>query len=301
MLWLVPLVGLMGCQSVDDEAGGLADVLQEFADDDDADPPGVEAIEPLKAADRPAGAYHKLPDALIVAPVEVWRYYNQSAGCLQDYPPNWNQPGYDDSGWASGKAELGYGDGDEQKVISYGTNANNKCRTQLFRRKFTIDDSPRPPTLYSSLIVKLLRDDGAAVYLNGKQIVVDNINLGPNAQLDFLDFAMYEVGGSDEDEFHEHTMFDDEPIENNLVVGENVLAVEVHQISPTNPDVSFNLALLGRLETPNQFTTRAFSSAEATIDQSSPNTRLGGDDECKVDGRSGENNSDTRDQVCLAR
>lgn len=285
MLWFAPLLGLVGCQSVGDDS-------LEPVDDDDVEIPDLDPVETLKGADRPAHAYNKLPDALLVAPVAAWKYYEQTT-CLTDYPPGWNQLSYvEGPQWKTGRAELGYGDGDERTVIPFGPNSGNKCRTQLFRHTFTID-STRPPTLYSSLVVKLLRDDGAAVYLNGQRIVVDNLD---EDDIDFLDFALDEVGGSEEDEFHEH-----EGLANVLVLGVNVLAVEVHQISATNPDVSFNLALLGRLASSPQNITRAFSSAEATIDQSSPNTRLGGDDECKVDGRSGENNSDTRDQVCLAR
>src|SRR5215213_3123169 len=80
-----------------------------------------------------------------------WKYLdngsNQSTG--------WTQPAFDDSAWAAGNAQLGYGDGDEATVVSYGADANNKYITTYFRREFTVSD----PTKYSSLTLNLLRDD----------------------------------------------------------------------------------------------------------------------------------------------
>lgn len=297
LLWCIPLLGLAGCES----EGGNVDaegILQAPADDDDMNAHGPETGPPLTNTPRPAEAPNKTPNALLVAPVAQWKYYRQQSSCLSSYPRDtqkdlWTEPDYDEGPeWVSGRAELGYGDGDEQTVIPFGGNADKKCITQLFRHTLVLNDPKRPPTLYQSLIVKLLRDDGAAVYLNGERIIRDNLpsNFGINT------VASSQVEGSAEDRFFEFT-----GITNNLVAGTNVLAVEVHQSSRTNPDVSFNLALLGRLNNPNQYSTAAFSSIEATIDESSPNAMLGGDDECKVDGMSGTDNSDDEDQVCLAR
>lgn len=85
--------------------------------------------------------------------------------------------------------------------------------------------------------------------------------------------------------------------------GTNVLAVEVHQYSQKDEDLSFNAELLATLNPYDpDLETFSFASQEATIDESRPNVRLGGDSACKVDGASGEDNVDKKkEQVCLAQ
>jgi hypothetical protein len=43
---------------------------------------------------------------------------------------------FGDAAWPSGRAQLGYGDGDEATTISFGTNASSKRITAYFRRPF---------------------------------------------------------------------------------------------------------------------------------------------------------------------
>ena len=56
---------------------------------------------------------------------------------------------FDDSAWASGNAQLGYGDGDEVTTVGFGPNANTKYVTTYFRRTFNVANpaivtEPRP-------------------------------------------------------------------------------------------------------------------------------------------------------------
>ncbi|MCA9217936.1 MAG: hypothetical protein KDB27_32925, partial [Planctomycetales bacterium] len=105
-----------------------------------------------------------------------------------------------------------------------------RIRTFYFRREFDITD----PADVRNLRVHLLRDDGAAVYLNGTQVVRDN--LGLNARFD--DFATSGSSGSDEQTYHQF------PVDETLLVhGRNVIAVEVHQRSDDSSDTSFDLQL----------------------------------------------------------
>ena len=52
----------------------------------------------------------------LVATGSVWKYLDDGS----DQGIAWYGVGFDDSGWASGPAELGYGDGDEATVVSFG-------------------------------------------------------------------------------------------------------------------------------------------------------------------------------------
>src|SRR5436189_3817 len=64
----------------------------------------------------------------------VWRYLDNGS----DQGAAWRLPGFNDAGWASGLAQLGYGDGDEATVVGYGGNASAKYITTYFRRTFSV-------------------------------------------------------------------------------------------------------------------------------------------------------------------
>ncbi|MEZ5301733.1 MAG: lamin tail domain-containing protein [Verrucomicrobiales bacterium] len=75
-------------------------------------------------------------DTQILSPRKSnWKYLDNGS----DQGTAWRQPGFNDSGWQQGDAELGYGDEARQTTIaSYGPNAGNKYLTTYFRRTFTI-------------------------------------------------------------------------------------------------------------------------------------------------------------------
>jgi hypothetical protein len=50
----------------------------------------------------------------------------------------WNLLMFDDRAWSSGPAQLGYGDGDESTVLSFGPDVNNKFVTSYFRQMFLV-------------------------------------------------------------------------------------------------------------------------------------------------------------------
>src|SRR5688500_14326876 len=77
----------------------------------------------------------------------------------------WRSVGYDDGAWKSGRAQLGYGDGDEATVVGYGPSSSSRYMTTYFRASFTVAD----PSQVEELVLELLRDDGAVVYLNGTE------------------------------------------------------------------------------------------------------------------------------------
>jgi hypothetical protein len=147
----------------------------------------------------------------------------------------WRTPTFDDSQWASGPAQLGYGDGDEATVVSYGPSSGNKYVTTYFRHHFQVSD----PGQYNSLTFRLLRDDGAVVYLNGQEVLRSNM---PGGSINYLTTASSTVGGSDEDTFFATTLSTA-----GLLNGDNVLAVEVHQRGGASSDISFDLELMGNL------------------------------------------------------
>ena len=66
----------------------------------------------------------------------VWSYLDSGS----DQGSAWQNLAFDASSWSNGPAQLGYGDGDEQTVVSFGPNSNAKFTTTYFRRTFNIVD-----------------------------------------------------------------------------------------------------------------------------------------------------------------
>src|SRR5258705_1673733 len=156
-----------------------------------------------------------------------WKYLDNGS----NQGTAWRATNFNDASWATGNAELGYGDGDEATVVSYGSNANNKYITTYFRKSFSVVN----PAVYSSLTLGILRDDGAVVYLNGAEVYRTNMSTG---NINFQTKATTDVNGANEATFLYYTFTS--PF---LVAGTNNISVEVHQYSKTNPDISFNFNL----------------------------------------------------------
>jgi hypothetical protein len=105
--------------------------------------------------------------AILVPTNTMWRYLDDGS----DQGTFWSAPEFDDSEWPSGQAELGYGDTadgrPEATMVSYGPDPDFKHITTYFRRNFQVTNAPS----VTNLIVRLLRDDGAIVYLNGLEVL----------------------------------------------------------------------------------------------------------------------------------
>lgn len=150
-----------------------------------------------------------------------------------DLGSTWRTMAYDDSAWSSGPSELGYGDNDEATLVSYG-NAANKHMTTYFRRELFVPN----PAEFTNMVLQLLADDGAIVYLNNVEVARHNL---PAGAVGYSTPATVSVCCLDESQFFEFNL---SPALFNA--GANILAVEVHQASPESSDLSFDLALLGQ-------------------------------------------------------
>ena len=167
-------------------------------------------------------------DELII-PGDSWHYLDDGS----DQGTAWKEIAFDDQNWKQGLAELGYGDGDEKTVIEFGDNSSRRHITSYFRKSISLLANPN--LTRSRLLAHLLVDDGAIVYVNGTEVIRVGM---PQGEISFQRRASETVGGDDEATFR---MFDLDP--SLLRSGQNVVAVEVHQASPSSSDVSFDFAL----------------------------------------------------------
>ncbi len=138
----------------------------------------------------------------------------------------WTRTEFNDSSWGRGAAQLGYGDRDEATRID---DSSDHYPTYYFRQTFDVED---PGTL-KPLVLRLLRDDGAIVYLNSKEVVRDNM---PEGKVTHDTYAASTTPS--ENGFYVHEL-----APNALVAGKNTIAVEVHQADAESSDVSFDLEL----------------------------------------------------------
>ncbi len=164
-----------------------------------------------------------------------WKYLDNGS----NQGTAWRQTNFNDSSWASGFAELGFGDNNEVTVINKGP-AGAQYRTYYFRKSFNVTqaqlNSLQGDDPFYQILVSLKRDDGAVVYLNGQEILRDGM---PPGTITYLSLATSAAGGATESTFFDFGIDGT----GKLRAGNNVLAVEVHQSSPSSSDVSFDLGL----------------------------------------------------------
>ena len=185
----------------------------------------------------------------------TWRFSDSG------YAPGagtWKNVVYPDGLWSSATAnfypaaarDIGYGDGDVVAPYVYANcgarpgiaapTCNAKYWTTYFRQQFNIASLAS----FTGFRINLHRDDGAVVYVNGVEVARSNM---PGGAIIYTTPASASAEGITED------VTLSLPAGTPFVTGNNVIAVEVHQVSVNNSsdgnDLSFRLELLG-LTTP---------------------------------------------------
>ncbi|HKX61210.1 MAG TPA: lamin tail domain-containing protein, partial [Verrucomicrobiae bacterium] len=195
---------------------------------------------------------HARPADTLIPFGAVWKYLDNGS----DQGIGWIDPSFDDAAWAEGPGQLGYGDGDEATVLNSGPSGNFFI-TSYFRHRFSVPD----PNAYAVLLLRVRRDDGVVVYLNGQEVYRNNMPEGP------VTSATFAFNASDDG----NTIFSTNVPTSFLVPGQNVLAAEIHQNQPGSSDISFDLEFLGNEENERPIVSvispseGAFYTAPATI------------------------------------
>ena len=162
----------------------------------------------------------------------AWRYFDNGT----DLGVAWRATNYNDTTWSNGVAQLGYGDSprDENTFIRRTNSGGTITITFYFRHAFQVAN----PAQFASLGMRLLRDDAGVVYINGREVYRSpNLPAFP-AAINYLT----EADSTGENNIDVATLN-----ATNLVAGNNVIAVEIHQESTGSSDVSFDFELIGNL------------------------------------------------------
>lgn len=155
---------------------------------------------------------------------DYWRYH-KGTSAPSSPATAWRQIDFDDSGWILGQTGIGYGDNDDNTVLS---DMQNNYPSFFARKTFLVSD----PFALHEIYLKVIYDDGFVAYLNGTEVARNNVG---DTGHDQTATGSHEAGG-----------FEYFPVTNLLRQGTNVLACQVHNVSLTSSDCSFIPALINR-------------------------------------------------------
>ncbi|WP_164851456.1 purple acid phosphatase family protein, partial [Larkinella soli] len=167
-----------------------------------------------------------------------WKYFasNTAPGST------WKDKGFNDSGWPSGISGLGYPSGEfeaEHTLVPSGctpvtTTCSNRIITTYFRKTVTISTIPANTT-YS---IRYKRDDGIAIYINGREIKRENLPTGAGHTTP----AGTELTTTPAYTGEQYWQVLPVPA-GYFQAGENLIAAEVHQAAGGEPDMRFDMEL----------------------------------------------------------
>lgn len=170
---------------------------------------------------------------------DTWKYKDNGS----DQGTAWRSLSFNDATWLQGPAQLGYGDGDEATVVSFGSNANKKYITTYFRKIIAVTN----PSQYNNFTLSIKRDDGAIVYINGTEVFRTNMPVGS---------VNYRTKASADAPDDGNTPQNKTLAAGSLLNGNNIIAVEIHQSAQNSTDISFDLQLTGNTGQPVSTLTR---------------------------------------------
>ncbi|MEO1257858.1 MAG: CotH kinase family protein [Bacteroidota bacterium] len=158
---------------------------------------------------------------------DVWRYRRGYSGL----PSDWNQVGFNESGWFQGQGGIGYGDGDDNTVIS-------PTVSLFIRKRFELVDISK----IENAILHADYDDGFVAYINGVEVARSNMDGAAPAYFEeatALHEATMYSGGLPEDFVLNSSQLNGLSLSN-----ENVLAIQIHNYDGLNSsDLTSNFFL----------------------------------------------------------
>ncbi len=158
---------------------------------------------------------------------DTYKYLRASANPSS----NWMTSSYSDVTWTSAKSSIGFGYDDSTKIAA--------CRAVYLRRKFTVADI----TVIKNLLFEIDYDDAFVAYLNGVEIArsanIIPVNPGFNAYLNPGRTAQMPLGKRPERYMVRN---------NNLVKGENQLAIQVINLSDTSSTLTARVWLQAEIQ-----------------------------------------------------
>ncbi len=232
--------------------------------------PDVKNVKPLSVEAyipyTPPARTHAPASSTILTSGSTWRYLVTSG----DPDPGWkSNPLFNDTDppWYGGPSPLGYGGQGSPSVTiaSEGGTCVDECVgtvasppscktctarsiTTYFRKKVNLTNVSG-----SSFTMRYQRDDGIVLYINGTEVIRENMPLAP-APISYTTLATAFPPDPDEVVW---VSVDPARYSSLLTEGQNLITTEIHQYSATSSDIRFNLELIQSTPTSSTFTTGA--------------------------------------------
>jgi len=149
-----------------------------------------------------------------------WSYKDNN----QAQPSQWKDKTYDISTWSSGNGPLGYGDP-----------VTTQTATGLITAYFAKDITVNLADLTDNMEMGIMRDDGIVVYLNGEEIIRDNM---PTGAIDFNTWSSTTIDGAAENAYNLFTI-----PKAKFVNGTNRISIELHNRGATSSDLRIDAYL----------------------------------------------------------
>ncbi len=190
-------------------------------------------INPSATLVSTSGADDDTPQATVLIPKKsTWKYYDQGSEPANVNGVNWKSVSFNDNSWSSGAGCLGFGSRSDLGTRTTRTTGDGTfVNTTYFRQRFTLSSTKG----VTGLKLSLNRDDGAIVYLNGTEVLRDNM---PSGTVNFSTFSADTVSSTTDSTYFDFTI----PVDK-LRTGSNVIAVEVHQCNGSSTDMYFDMEL----------------------------------------------------------
>jgi hypothetical protein len=159
----------------------------------------------------------------IVYSNQVWNYF---VG-LSEPDSNWRKIDFNDDSWLEGIGGIGYGDGDDSTEITQTTSL-------YLRRVFTIQDTGK----IAKAIFNIDYDDAFVAYINDVEIARANIGIIGDHPSHLQTGVSSTEAQMYQGDVPEYYFLDKEIVSSTLMEGENVLAIQVHNLEFQSSDLS---------------------------------------------------------------
>jgi len=158
----------------------------------------------------------------IIQESDNWKYYIPSV----NIGSSWRNYDYADNSWSSGISGFGYGDSDDNTIIPNGT------RAVFLRKKFEVSDLSE----LKEVLLHVDYDDAFIAYINGVEVARANIG-SPGQETPFYfspdtDHEAQMINGGHPD------YFDASFIIPELSSNENIICIQVHNVSSSSSDMT---------------------------------------------------------------
>ncbi|MFK7757269.1 MAG: CotH kinase family protein [Flavobacteriales bacterium] len=167
----------------------------------------------------------------LVLAENFWRYYPASA----EPPANWNLAEFDDSNWEESQGGFGYADGDDLTQVE-------GFPSIYLRRTFQVTDV----SAITELILHADYDDAFVAYINGTEIARSFNMAGFPPAFDSY-ASMYTEASLTQGQIPEAHSLTSDLVQSLLLDGDNLLAIQVNNVSAESSDMSSNFFLSASL------------------------------------------------------